>query len=124
MTIATLLFTTIIMKAVGFSGKEGMIAALCVGAVICTAAAIAGDTFYAKCRLKILKQLKTREQLTALEIRNLISDVTTSVLWSRRRLGVTKPVEFTNFLIKGMLKDGKIIEVIEGKNRVYKLSRE
>lgn len=44
MTIATLLFTTIIMKAVGFSGKEGMIAALCVGAVICTAAAIAGDT--------------------------------------------------------------------------------
>ncbi|KAE9631367.1 oligopeptide transporter, OPT family [Defluviitalea raffinosedens] len=44
MTIATLLFTTIIMKATGASGKPGMIAVLCVGAVICTAAAIAGDT--------------------------------------------------------------------------------
>ncbi|HHW67098.1 MAG: hypothetical protein PWP07_2055 [Epulopiscium sp.] len=43
MTIATLLFTTIIMKATGASGKPGMIAVLCVGAVICTAAAIAGD---------------------------------------------------------------------------------
>ena len=44
MTIATLLFTTIIMKATGASGKPGMVAVLCVGAVICTAAAIAGDT--------------------------------------------------------------------------------
>jgi len=43
MTIATLLFTTIIMKATGATGKPGMIATLCVGAVICTAAAIAGD---------------------------------------------------------------------------------
>lgn len=44
MTIATLLITTIIMKACGYTGTEGMVAALCVGAVICTAAAIAGDT--------------------------------------------------------------------------------
>lgn len=44
MTIATLLFTTIIMKAIGASGKEGMVAVLMIGAVICTASAIAGDT--------------------------------------------------------------------------------
>jgi putative OPT family oligopeptide transporter len=44
MTIATLLMTTIIMKSAGYTGTEGMIAALVVGAVICTAAAIAGDT--------------------------------------------------------------------------------
>ncbi|TYP49782.1 OPT family oligopeptide transporter [Thermosediminibacter litoriperuensis] len=44
MTIATLLFTTILFKATGFSGIEGMIAALTVGGVICVAAAIAGDT--------------------------------------------------------------------------------
>lgn len=44
MTIATLLMTTIIMKVAGYSGTEGMISALIVGAVICTAAAIAGDT--------------------------------------------------------------------------------
>jgi putative OPT family oligopeptide transporter len=44
MTIATLLITTVIMKAAGWTGKPGMIAALCIGAVICTAAAIGGDT--------------------------------------------------------------------------------
>jgi putative OPT family oligopeptide transporter len=44
MTIATLLMTTIIMKSAGYTGTEGMIASLVVGAVICTAAAIAGDT--------------------------------------------------------------------------------
>ncbi|WP_422447110.1 OPT family oligopeptide transporter [Thermoanaerobacterium sp. DL9XJH110] len=44
MTIATLLFTTILFKVTGFSGIEGMIAAISVGGVICVAAAIAGDT--------------------------------------------------------------------------------
>ncbi|WP_051931947.1 oligopeptide transporter, OPT family [Clostridium sp. KNHs214] len=43
MTIAATLFTALLMKAAGWSGKEGMIAALCVGAIICTASAVAGD---------------------------------------------------------------------------------
>lgn len=44
MTIATLLFTAIIMKAAGVTGKAGVVAAISVGAIICTAASIAGDT--------------------------------------------------------------------------------
>lgn len=44
MTIATLLFTTIILKATGSTGLEGMIAAITVGGIVCIAAAIAGDT--------------------------------------------------------------------------------
>ena len=43
MTIATLLFTSIIFKAIGFDGEAGMIGALSVGAVICIIAAMAGD---------------------------------------------------------------------------------
>jgi putative OPT family oligopeptide transporter len=43
MTIATLLFTTIIFKAIGVTGIEGMIAAISVGGIICIVAAIAGD---------------------------------------------------------------------------------
>ncbi|MBU5437003.1 oligopeptide transporter, OPT family [Tissierella sp. MSJ-40] len=43
MTIATLLITSIIFKAIGFDGEEGMIGALSVGAVICVIAAMAGD---------------------------------------------------------------------------------
>ncbi|EOD00020.1 OPT family oligopeptide transporter [Caldisalinibacter kiritimatiensis] len=44
MTIATLLFTSIIFKAIGFDGPAGMVGAISVGAVICIVAAIAGDT--------------------------------------------------------------------------------
>ncbi len=43
MTIATLLLTTVIFKAMGYSGIHGMVASLTVGAIICSAAAMAGD---------------------------------------------------------------------------------
>ncbi len=43
MTIATLLITTIFFKAMGYSGMHGMVASLTVGAIICSASAIAGD---------------------------------------------------------------------------------
>lgn len=43
MTIATLLITTIVLKATGNIGTGGMIAAITIGSVICIAAAIAGD---------------------------------------------------------------------------------
>ncbi|MDV3104238.1 OPT family oligopeptide transporter [Thermococcus waiotapuensis] len=42
-TIMSLLFTALILKALGFSGTEGMVATILVAAVVCTAAAIAGD---------------------------------------------------------------------------------
>ena len=44
MTIATLLFTTIILKAAGITGITGMISAITVGGIVCIASAIAGDT--------------------------------------------------------------------------------
>ncbi len=44
MTIATLLFTTIIFKASGNVGHNGMIAAIAVGSIIAIIAAISGDT--------------------------------------------------------------------------------
>lgn len=43
MTIATLLITTIVLKATGNTGTAGMIAAISIGSVICIASAIAGD---------------------------------------------------------------------------------
>ncbi len=44
MTIATLLFTTIIFKATGMIGHDGMVAAIAVGSIIAIIAAISGDT--------------------------------------------------------------------------------
>ncbi|GAB6137020.1 OPT family oligopeptide transporter [Halanaerobaculum tunisiense] len=44
MTIATLLATSLIMKHLGWTDQSGMIAALSVGAIVCIAIAVAGDT--------------------------------------------------------------------------------
>ena len=43
-TIMSLLFTALILKALGLTGTEGAVATILVAAVVCTAAAIAGDT--------------------------------------------------------------------------------
>ena len=44
MTIATLLFVTLILKVTGNTGIKGMIAAIAISSVVCITAAIAGDT--------------------------------------------------------------------------------
>ena len=44
MTIATVLIASILLKLTGQTGREGMVAAIAIGAVICIIAAIAGDT--------------------------------------------------------------------------------
>ena len=43
MTIATLLFATVILKATGTTGITGMVGAISIGGIICSVAAIAGD---------------------------------------------------------------------------------
>ena len=43
MAIATLLATTVLLKATGHTGMSGMTAAIAIGSVICIVAAIAGD---------------------------------------------------------------------------------
>lgn len=44
MAIATLLISTMLLKATGTTGSKGMIAAITIGSLICIIAAIAGDT--------------------------------------------------------------------------------
>ncbi len=44
MAIATLLVTTLLLKATGSSGIAGMTAAIAIGSIICIVAAISGDT--------------------------------------------------------------------------------
>jgi putative OPT family oligopeptide transporter len=44
MTIAVMLLTTLILKAIGVSGTAGMVGAISVGAVVCIVMAISGDT--------------------------------------------------------------------------------
>src|SRR5699024_8711772 len=44
MTIGALIFISLILSAIGNTGKEGAATAIVIGAIVCIAAAIAGDT--------------------------------------------------------------------------------
>lgn len=44
MAIATLLIATLLLKATGVVGRQGMLGAIAIGSIICIVAAIAGDT--------------------------------------------------------------------------------
>src|SRR5699024_9093927 len=44
LTIAALIFISLVLSVVGHSGEKGMITSIIIGAVVCIAAAIAGDT--------------------------------------------------------------------------------
>ena len=44
MTIATLLFSTLLLKLTGMTGHTGLMGAIAIGSIICMVASIAGDT--------------------------------------------------------------------------------
>lgn len=44
MTIGTLIIVSVLLKAMGYTGTEGMLTALSVGALVCISLAMAGDT--------------------------------------------------------------------------------
>ncbi|MGM8213633.1 OPT family oligopeptide transporter [Virgibacillus sp. W0430] len=44
MTIAALIFITLVLSVIGQTGEAGMVTAIIIGSVVCIAAAIAGDT--------------------------------------------------------------------------------
>jgi len=68
MTIATIFFSAILMKAVGKTGAEGMIASVIVGSVVTVAAAVAGD---------MSQDLKTGYIVGATPINQQITELTT-----------------------------------------------
>jgi len=43
MAIATLLITTLILRATGDTGSHGMVGAICIGSIVCVVACMAGD---------------------------------------------------------------------------------
>lgn len=79
------------------------------------------NKLYRKCRQKILDYLSSHECISASQARNLISDVTASVIWSRKRIGVTNPVRFGRYVLDRLVKEDKIKEDISQNKKVYRL---
>lgn len=80
------------------------------------------DKLYSKCCNKVLKMLKKKETLSAKQIRDIISNEKTSIVWSRKKVGVTNKNQFTNYVIEGLLKLNKI-ELVDNKKRIYRIKK-
>lgn len=77
---------------------------------------------YAKCEKKVMKHLEKNSSITIPEIRQLIQNETASVIWSRKRLGVTDPKNFVKTLVNHLLAEDKI-ERIDGKVNSFKIKK-
>ncbi|NLK97696.1 MAG: hypothetical protein GX272_06410 [Epulopiscium sp.] len=80
------------------------------------------NKLYKKCARKVLKYLEKNDSITIPEIRNLIQNETVSVIWSKKRLGITDANSFVRNLIDNLLKEEKI-ERVKGKVNSYKLKK-
>jgi putative OPT family oligopeptide transporter len=87
MTIATLLATTFILAAAGYSGQEGAIAAISIGAIVCIGICIAGDTS---------QDLKTGYLLGATPSKQQIGELI-GVLGSALFIGLTISILHTSY---------------------------
>lgn len=79
MTIATVLIATVILKASGLVGEEGMISAIAIASIVCIVTAIAGDTS---------QDLKTGYLLGATPVKQQIGEIV-GVLTSGLAIGGT-----------------------------------
>lgn len=77
------------------------------------------NKLYSKCIRKVLKAFKTKENLSAKEIREIIEDEKSRVIWSKRKLSVTNSLQFSNLVIDGLIKMKKI-ELLDSKKRIYR----
>ncbi len=73
MTIATIFFSAIIMKSVGYTGMKGMAAAIIIGSIVTVAAAVAGD---------ISQDLKTGYLLGATPIYQQVTEAFGAIIFA------------------------------------------
>ncbi|MDF2521627.1 MAG: hypothetical protein K0R84_2255 [Clostridia bacterium] len=77
---------------------------------------------YKKCSRKILDYLKVNNGASGAELKKCIKGVQASVIWSRKKLEVTNPDQFIDFIIENMIKQGKLETKIQGSKKLYYLN--
>ena len=80
------------------------------------------NKLYIKCCNKVMKSFKNKETMSGLEIREVIKDEEASIIWSKKKLKVTNKIQFTNYVIDGLLNLNKI-ELINEQKRIYRAKK-
>lgn len=75
-----------------------------------------------KCTSKVVKYLRLKRSATIIEIQDCIKDVTASMPWSRKKIMVTNPAQFSQYVIDSLYKNKKISVQYKGKTKMYSIN--
>ena len=78
---------------------------------------------YSKGASVIKKALRENGGMTRFELRELIKDLKSTPIFSKRTIAVTNPDEFIDLLLPYLVTQKEIIEVKENGKTVYKLNK-
>ncbi|WP_138204387.1 hypothetical protein [Haloimpatiens lingqiaonensis] len=76
-----------------------------------------------KCSEKVLKYLNKNEYASLNDVQNLIKGVSTSVFWSRKRVQVENPLQFSRIVTDKLYKEGKISIQMRKNEQVFTLKQ-
>lgn len=78
---------------------------------------------YRKCEKIVCKELENKEYLQKSEIEKLIAGVQVGQFYSKNKMGVTNPKEFSNVFLEYMMKKGSLEERYENGKKVYSVKK-
>lgn len=78
---------------------------------------------YSKGASVIKKALRENGGMTRFELRELIKDLKSTPIFSKRTIAVTNPDEFIDLLLPYLVTQKEIIEIKENGKTVYKLNK-
>ncbi|WP_102401621.1 hypothetical protein [Haloimpatiens massiliensis] len=76
-----------------------------------------------KCAEKVLKYLNKNEYASLNDVQNLIKGVSTSVFWSRKRVQVENPLQFSRIVTDKLYKEGKISIKMRKNEQIFTLKQ-
>ncbi|MFD3158459.1 hypothetical protein ACFIJ5_16660 [Haloimpatiens sp. FM7330] len=80
------------------------------------------NKLYVKCSGKIISYLKKNESATMGDIQNVIRGISTSLFWSKKRVQVQNPVQFSEVIVEKMYQEGKIFIQMKKNKKIFILA--
>lgn len=80
-------------------------------------------SLYKKCERLVYKELKKKESLQRKDVEELVANVRVGQFYSKNKMGVTNPREFSKAFLEYMIKNNKLDEQMKNGKKVYSLKK-
>jgi hypothetical protein len=79
------------------------------------------NRLYKKCSKKIQEYLSEEKEASLIDLKKCIKDVQASVYWSRKKVSVTNPDQFVEYVTENMMKQGLLNAKQQSGKKLYYL---